>query len=362
MSKIIYTIIAAFLIVYFSSAQSINQKKEIFDGVGVFLNAKYLNKQKPNNINFDKDTFFKKAVIIPVKKFDLSSKKNVCDENLYYIIYESNLYFYNSSVNLLPDNIFTKKLIDLNNKFKNVFVGCLLFSRVVNDEIFISNDTNEFIVDYFGVEVNNYENFIRAKFGSIAKYNELDYFYNNKSKVTVEKINEAIRNNYHLYESTCAKDSLLILNVFISQVNLSIGGLDKIREKLLRDRIINKIDPFLKLLKEGKISKDSYIEYKKSIKQDNIKTDNFNNSYNLTIYGIDIMDDLLFVLTKQEFVKYLDYIDTFQPLIHDKIKDKRIIYGIDILEKSGLIDSKDPKSFYNYIHKIIQENGCSSSN
>jgi len=361
MKKIIYTFIFILITNAFCFSQTKDQKNDIFNKITVFLNTNYLGSSQEDKKQLSILEFNKNAVIIPVKKLNYCSITFPEIDNIYYVIFKGEVFRYNNkSVSFLKASNFTQRLKKLYKEQKTIFIGYLFDNQITNKHLFINNEINNFIEDYYGIEYNNFKSFLIKRFGNIDKFKELNDFYTKQNLITIESINKAIQNNYHLYESTCSKNPTLVVDIFISQLKIAIGDLSLETEHILRNKILKKIDPMSYLYKIGKVSKSYYEKHHVSINSELIEKNKKikHNSYNLTIFGIDVMDDLLSVLTKQEFIKYLNYIDLYQPISSKNNKSTRMIYGLDVLRREGLIDSNNHKAFSIYIQQIISNQGC----
>ena len=332
-----FLLILLFLIPFLSFSQTKAQKEAAYNGIQIFIRTKYINKTGPYKELPNLDDFYKKSIFIPAGQLDYKNKNITINPHRFYVLFENKVYPYNNKkMSLMFDSSFTKRLLELSAQ-KKVIVSYLYNNKAYTDGLFLTNDHLEFIEAFDGINYTTIEDYILNKTGSLNRYTETIEISNKQSQLKSKDIIEALKCNYHFYEKSCPNDTTLVLNKFMAQVKSAIGEFHPESERFLKKQIVIKL----------KYSNPETAE---------VKSKNIRNIYDITIYGHDISNELLSVLTKEEYIKYLEYTDIFQPLA-DNAKFARIIYGSEILKAEGIIsDTKD--SFSDYIKTIIADQGC----
>lgn len=325
------------LIPFLAFSQTKAQKEAVYKGIQVFIRTKYIPNANPYTVPPNLDDFYKKSIFIPAGVLDYKNKSIAINPDRFYVLFENKVYPYiDKKTSLMFDSSFTRRLFELSAQ-KRVIVSYLYNSKTFKDGLFLTDDNLGFIEDFDGISYTAIDDYIPKKTGSLHKYIETIEIANKQSQLKSKDIIEAIKCNYHLYEVNCPKDTTLVLNKFIAQLKSAIGEFHPESELFLSKKIRFKL----------KYSRYGGFES---------KSKDFHPIYDLTIYGQDITDELLSVLTKKELIKYYEYKDIYQPIVFEG-KNTRSIYGSEILKADGIInDAKGSVS--DYIKTIMADQGC----
>ena len=166
----------------------------------------------------------------------------------------------------------------------------------------------------------------------------------------------------------------MVIKTMINQISSAVKTLTKEQQEELAIRLNFKINPD-KLLEEqlrntltaAKVKESdiqialaqSRAENKKTVKE-NVKQTGL---YSFNIYNVSTAEELIDILTSQQFIDYKNYIDLWYPIIETQNNYNnnkyRYNYGKDILEKAGVIKEHDHAGFSEYVKKRLISCGSS---
>lgn len=360
------------------SAQTEEQKKLIFERINQDAKG---NVVLPKTEHFTtKEELFNKAQIIPVYKINLNNINNkpklIQNKNYFLVFYIGRLYvFIDKENSRLFENSPIIQTINKYNSEKKTFKVAYFTENFSLDRKFLNplitdNECNYIIEKDIKYSFSTY---VENKYGSVNKLKELintDSLRENLKRL--DYINY-LKNDYKSFEFNCPKDTTLVLKKLINQIKVSTKNFTEGQEIKLLYRIKEKLKPFESIksqlkttFKENKLS-DSII--KASINELNLKEEKYKNDmsnitglYEYKVYNTSITNELLEVLTNEQFIDYKKYndimnpiVETLNPIYNNKY---RYNYGKEILEKEGEINKNDNKGFKNYINKILEDCGC----
>lgn len=326
----------------------------------------------------NKEILFKNATVFPVYRIEFVKNKKltlVQNKNYFFVLYVGRLYVFlnNKSYRLFENSPIIKKILNLSDSKKKFVLSYLtdnfsytgkFLNPIITDNnlSFVFNNEKEFL--------NIYE-YIDFKYGSFEKYQEKSKLDSLRDHLNANIVLQSIKNNYKSYQYNCPKDTTLVIKKFIDWVNQATGGITKSQEFRLIEQIRIKINPVKYLFDKGNNSKikDSTFnsQFKIALKENedlNKKIIKFNGNYDLFIYGANITNDLLDVLTNKQFINYKNFTDALYPICdaNNVFNSERYYYYKDVLEKESFFKSTNPndksKEFNEYQKKILTECGC----
>ncbi len=166
---------------------------------------------------------------------------------------------------------------------------------------------------------------------------------------------------------------MLVLNTLVNQVKFSTENFSKSQENELMERIKIKINPFdLKInqLKQYLIAAKTNDENIKKILLQS-KAEIMNNIkerpkpeglYDFSVYNVNITNELLEVLTNEQFIDYKNYYDLMHPIIENlnTYNNYKYRYGYakDIFNKARTLKPNSFSEYKDYEDKILIECGC----
>lgn len=380
LAKIYTTVI--FLTVVFFSAQTKVQKEAVYKGVSSFAKGKKIIGIPKIEIS-DENTFFQNAKIYPIYKLNyVKGKKNDIEINndAFLIWYQENLFhfFSGKTTMLFQDSSYSRniKFFIKNNKDFKTFYLIREFSFLGSIyNCFLSEDNlNNFIVDE--KKYNKIDDLIENKYGSYEKYRDYVKQDSIRGNLTLESINEGIKNYYVAYEHNCPKDSALVFNKFITQLNFATKGITINQEKQIRNIIDFHFYPnkyWQNIFSEQGSNISNNNELKSKIQdafqkdKEKLKSTELNYRFpGFTIYNVNFTNYLLEILSEKQFNDYKNYLDIHFPQeIHSNsnfTNIKRMIYGKGKLINDGVIsDTKNEKNlptFNQYVTQLLSECGC----
>jgi hypothetical protein len=372
--KLILTVVCLQATV-FSFAQTEKQKQMIYDCINKDSKGKGIIAKIEPIAN--KEVLFNTAQILPVYKITLDENnkvKLIQNKNYYLVLYIGRLYCFlnNNDSRFFENNPLIQNIIQFNKEKREYYVSYftdtfsfenIYLNPLLTDKNFIIDKGNKFILS----------DYIELKYGSIKKYREQAELQTLRENLTLADCNNYIKNNYKLFENNCPKDTSLVLNTLINQIKLSTKDFTKSQELNLIQRIKQKVNPYI--LKEKQIktaliaakvndsilvntllqSKTEYLKNKKESLE-------IEGLYEFTIYGISVTNELLEILTNDQFIDYKKYNDLMNPIIETlnsyNNNKHRYQYAKEFLEKTEVLKTNDFKAYNNYVNKIILDCGC----
>jgi hypothetical protein len=339
-------------------------KEDFYNSVNQY-ESNYVSIFKDNKIP-KKEVFLLNAIIHPVYRFVLTNKYNRIDYKIggyFYIVYDDRIYFYKNGIakreygneNINQYIITNRTSIKIGSFIDHIYYSGIEFLPLIID------DKNKLVIDS-KEKYNNVLSYINIKYGSFENYKEKIDNQIAREKLSSEDIKESIKNNYKKFEFNCPKDTILVLKTFINQVKHAVREISIEQEEKLIKRIKIKLNPFDFLYKDVKDLKFKELILKSKEESEDAKKKiiKYEGNYDYFIYGINITDDLLNILTNKQFQDYKNYIDIRFPVIetNDFFRSTRYEYGREILQKEKLIELNDYKNYDRYVNKILTDCGC----
>lgn len=354
-------------------AQTDEQKQFMFERINHDAKG---NVVLPKTESFDnKEELFKKAVILPVFKilfYKNNTTKLLQNKNYFLVSYIDRIYVFLDKVHyrLLENNPLIQNIAKYNlekKKFNIVyFTENFSFDKKYLNPL-LTDERLDFIIDR-GAKFNMIE-YINNTYGSFAKYNEIKVLDEQREKLTSKDYNRYLENDYQAFEYNYPKDTTLVLKSLMNQIRTSTDDFTKNQESQLLRKITKKINPFQfkeKLIKESLIARKvndsviknillkSRIENQQSlINQKSCEKPEGN--YEFKVYGVSINNELLEVLTNNQFISYKMYVDLYLPNTNNGDRDFRYGYGKEILIREGIIMPFDTAAFSEYIKNKIKD-------
>ena len=326
-----------FFLTYFFYGQSKYVKEEVFKQIEVFARSKNIFSKELKELKLNFNSFENNSVFIPITRYNYILNKFDDNSNIFFISYENISFIYKGKkLNILYDNFFANFVISNHNINKDVFLTYLLNDDNFNKDLFITNNKKDFI--FIQKDINTLDEYVIMKYKSLDKFLELEKTIIAQKHLNSKDIIKSITSNYHLYENKCPCDTLLVVNSFISQVKNAVLNFTVEQQNDLREKILTKL----------RSTSLNNIYSRQPLVSDRL--------YSISIYKVDIEDELLSVITKKDYVDYLNYIDIYYPIVSGK--KSRKIFGFEILSNEFIIDKKDNNSFSKYINDIILKEGC----
>ncbi|MFH6987871.1 hypothetical protein ACHRVW_09010 [Flavobacterium collinsii] len=311
------------------------------------ISQDFSNENIHKNISIESHkTFFEKAKVFPVYHIELSSEVKpvlVQNKDSYLVIYVNRFYvFFNDDNYMLfenrPEIKRIKELIENKKEFMIAyFTSFNYLGEVFN--ILITDNKFSFVLErdekYLGIL-----EYIDYKYGSFEKYKEKFSIEKKRNELTLADLNKAYKVNYSWYERRCPKDTTLILKKYINQIKLATSGLSKEQEIKLTDRIKSKLHPTEYFNSKYYKIHGTDLELKSSLNQNKKGYMNHTDmllrgDYNFYVYGIDVTQDLLEILTDKQFLDYKNYNDLFFPIVDDDnlLITERYSFGIEVFKR-----------------------------
>jgi hypothetical protein len=352
----------------FCFSQTEKQKKMIYEQINMDSGGKGLM-QKIEPIK-NKEALFENSKVFPVYHVELDNNDNpILIQNIdsYLVFYIGRLYvFFNENKYRLfenrPEIKNITELIENKKEFSIVyFTNYTYLGEIFN--ILITDKTFSFVLEK-DKKYSSLLDYIDDKYGSFEKYKENAVIEKKRDKLTLKDINEARYLKYFLYEKRCPKDTTLILKKFIDQIKVATSGFSKSQEVKLIDRIRDKLNPteyfynkFSKMYDTDSKLKASLTKNKKE--EVNQKAMLFKGNYNFYVYEINIIQDLLEILTDKQFQDYKNYIDLYFPIVYDDdnlLTTERYTYGIETFKKEMKIKVKNNYTLKEEYNKYVEKN------
>jgi hypothetical protein len=347
-----------------SLAQTEEQKEMMFKHINSKSSATYVSILPKIKSIDNKEILFSEAKIYPVYKivFDKSNKKTfVQNKNYYLVFYQDKLYQFidDEKSEFFKDNPVLKTISRLNLEKKDFKITYIadsfsLGSKNLNPLIF-DTKTNSII---YRDKTYTLSEFIDYKYGSIDKIKELVTLDSLRDNLKMTDYYAFMKTNYELFNYYCPKDTTLVLKTLINQIKLATKDFTSEQESKLINRIKQKINPFeeFKKIKSGSESDISFLktkdeEYKKGVL-------NVTGFYEYKIYNVSITNELLEILTTQQFTDYKKFIDLWTPPVEIMMlsynNKYRYTYGKEIVKKEGI----KYKHYMYFTDKILEDCGC----
>ena len=377
--KILFTV-ACFQATAFLFAQTEQQKQIIYEHISRDSRVKGIV-EKIDPIE-NKEVLFNKAQVLPVYKVEIKlnqKPKLIQNKNYFLILYLGRLYVFldNRTTRLIETNPIIKNILELNKEKREYSIVYLKdtysFDQRYLMPILTDKDVSSITDQGINYKLSEYIDF---KYGSMDKYLENYLLENSRDKLSLNDFNTAITFNYEAFQANCSKDTTLVLKTLISQIGFATKNLTKTQESKLFEKIKYKINPGLLIQEQLKSKliaakvKDSDIQAALAqSKIENNKSSKISTKpeglYSFSVYNVSVTDELLNILTNEQFVNYKNYIDLWYPIIETQNtynnNKYRYNYGKDILEKGGLIKERDHAGYADYVSKKIQACGCKDS-
>ncbi|WP_449397612.1 hypothetical protein [Chryseobacterium wanjuense] len=204
---------------------------------------------KPLWVN--KETYIKDAKFYPVYQVFYNNQNNKqewkIDEDKFFVLYHGEISEIINTVVYIPfkgnGNKFIDRLLELNtNNTTDTKIGYF------EDEFHPPYNTfpNFFIYgkDQYTDKDKTYNNIteiINNRYSSFENYNSKIEMDIKRKSLKPDQIINGIKSYYKLYENYCSKDTALIINKFIENINLATGGLSKKQNKKLKEEIKNNL-------------------------------------------------------------------------------------------------------------------------
>lgn len=370
MLKKIILLAIFFHIANFSFSQSEELKEEIYQYINGDSQGSGKIIPKIDYIE-NKELLFKEAEVFPVYKIKFDRKKEASLEqntNSFLVFYKKRMYvFFNGDKSRLFE---TSPLI---KNISDYISNGVEFNIVYLNDAFsvygyflaplIMNKQNNLVIDGKSNQSKpeSLDSYIKSKYGTYDKYIEkvkLDEF---RKELFSKDVDSLISNNYHFYETYCPKDTTLILNTFINQIKIAVKDISKSQESQLRKRLNIKINPYDYYLK-GKITDSIINELKEKNTEYHKNKLKIQGEYDFMLYGENITNELLSVLTEKQFLLYKNYIDTVYPLIEtnttNPLNSKRFHFTHYLLVKKKIIRENSFGDYNSYVKNILSKCGC----
>lgn len=311
----------------------------------------------------NKEELFSNAAIYPVYKVVINQKNEnelIQNKDYFLVSYENKLYKFIDAPKMftyLKDDPFLVnfyKYSSENKDFKIIYFTEIysLDSKYLRPLI---TDTNmSFVID--DDKKYTFSDYIDNRYGSINKLKELQELDQLRDKLTLLDYNNSIKNDYEYYNYVCPKDTALVLKTLTNQIKFATKDFTIGQELRLIDKVYHKIKPYEAL---KKMNQRNDILLLKTKEEEYIKgMTNVTGFYEYKIYGVSITNELLEILTTEQFIDYKKYIDVRKPMIETRLNfynnKYRYRYGYEIVEKEG----GKPGNYFEYSNKILEECGC----
>ena len=326
----------------------------------------------------NKEALFSKAQVLPVYQvvFDKLKKPKLIQKEKYYLVfYIGRLYIFinNKSSRLFENSTVIQNISKLNFENKKFEIVYFNESFSFNGEFLnplITDKNFSFIIE----KENKYSSiseYIASKYGSFEKYEEKLNLDKIRGKLNSNDAVNIVKNNYKNYQYNCPKDTTLILRKLIDFVNQATGGISINQENKLLEKIKIKINPIkyiTDITNKGKIKDSLYNnDIKKAIKENddaNKKVIKIEGNYDFNIYNANIINELLDILTNQQFVNYKNFVDVLFPICetNNVFKTERYFISKDLLIEKKFFNAKNLNeeniAFNKYSQKILTDCGC----
>ncbi|WP_374505774.1 hypothetical protein [Flavobacterium sp.] len=313
----------------------------------------------------NKEELFSNATVYPIYKVvvNTENEKELVQKKDYFLVsYENELYKFIDAPKMFSylknDPFFVNfyKLSSENKDFKIIYFTEIysLDSKYLKPLI---TDTNmSFVID--DDKKYTFSDYIDNRYGSINKLKELQELDQLRDKLTVSDYNNSVKNDYEYYNYVCPKDTALVLKTLINQIKFATKDFTTGQELRLKNKVYHKIKPY-EALKKIKQKKESDILLLKTKEEEYFKgLTNVTGFYEYKIYGVSITNELLEILTTEQFIDYKKYIDVRKPMIETRLNfynnKYRNRYGYEIIEKEG----GKPGNYFEYSNKILEDCGC----
>lgn len=355
----------------FAFGQTEKQKQIMYEYINrdAGVNSTIIAKIKPIA---NKEELFLKAQVLPVYKAqydEANSRMNFeINKDDFLLFYVGRLYVFteSNSFRLFENSPLITTISEFNSKklkFKIIYFEdkFSLYGTDLNPLVY--DESSACIIDK-GLKYKNGIDYLNSVYGSIEKYKEKREINQLRNKISLADYMASIKTNYHAFEYNCPKDSAIVLNAFMNQIKDACMSFSKTQEKKLLEKIKIKISPFDYLQKTVyKNSKQTAELLQKSKEEDQEyrgKIIKLSGSYDFYLYDVNITNELIEVLSNDQFIAYKNYIDIYYPLVetNDVFKSARYQVAIEALAKAKNIKSKSYNEFQKFSEKILLDCGC----
>lgn len=319
-----------------------------------------------------KEYLFSTAKVYPIYQLLFNENKIdiVQNKNSYLVFYVGRLYmfFENKKFRLFENSPIINDILKFKNENINIvyLLNSFSFDGIYLNPLLTDKKFN-FIID----RGNKYliSEYIIKKYGSIEKYKELKKIDDLRKKITISDYNNSIRNNFKAFEYNCPKDTSLVIKSLLNQVKSCVKNFTTEQENKLKERIEQKINPYKLLYSQLKSTSLNDTVIKSIVLKDKLEKEEFKNKffsedkiYDFILYKTNITNELLEVLTNDQFLDYKNYIDVMYPIIETLNSSNNNKYrfelGKDIIENEKSINIKDLQNSDSYKNKILEDCGC----
>ncbi|MCJ8153286.1 hypothetical protein MKJ01_05865 [Chryseobacterium sp. SSA4.19] len=328
-----------------SYSQTVQQKNKAYKNFESKCRATTL-KGIPKPEWVDKETYFKSAVFYPVHIVDYNPKTNktawIIDTNKFLVIYNDNLTYFIDSVisdyhksfdHYNVQNKFASLLLTMNNTSGNLKVGyltdeyypatgafpnlLLIEDTKLTDKDHIHSNIEDVISSHYASQ----EDFLLQKEISVLRRN-----------LQSSQIIKGIRSYFRSFEYYCPKDTALVINKFIENIDIGSNGLTKIQKELILKEISKKID----------IRKNEESTGKKDFG-------------NFSLYNIDFSDFMRKTLNSQQLSSYEEYMNIhFPEYVHKQYG--RYLYGdLKLIDSKQVRDTDDTALSLPYFNEFVKQ-------
>lgn len=365
MRNIIFKFLFVLIFLQFTSfAQTEEQKEMMYKHINSTSSATYVSIFPKTKPIASKEILFSEAIIFPVYKIvfnELNKPNLIQNKNYFIVLFNGKLYQFADEFKSESSKVeyITKTISKLNEQKKD-------FKIVYFTESF-STDFKYLKPLIFDSEIHTItekdktyklSEFINYKYGSIDKIKEIVALEKLRDNLNMTDYYSFMKTNYGLFNYYCPKDTTLVVNTLIKQVKLATKGFTTGQETSLLNRVKLKINPY-ESLKKDKTSSDSGIAFLKT-KEEEYKKGMLNVSgfYEYKIYDVSITNELMEILTNEQFNDYKKYIDLWKPSVETALSlynnKYRYTYGIEIVNKEGI----KYKHYSCFTDKILEDCGC----
>lgn len=349
------TFILIFTVAYFYStvtsfAQTEVQKQMMYEHINSFSSPTLVSiLPKPEPIP-SKEALFKNAKVFPVYKIEFNQNnkpKLIQNINYYLVFYNNELFLFLNEdkssfikgspilneINSIKSDSVNYKIVYITNTFS--------LDRKYLNPLFVDIRTNSIaeVNNNSGVK-NTYqlEDYINYKYGSFEKMKELQELDNLREKLTLSDYYEFLKTDFTYYNYNCPKDTMLVLKTLVNQVRLATINFTSGQEKKLIEKIKNKINTYNTKEQEYKnfwLNIRGFYEYK--------------------VYDASITNELLEILTTEQFNDYKKFIDIRKPVVETLISNYNNKYRYLYI---GNKNKEEEKIKLRTVNQVLEECGC----
>lgn len=365
--KNIFFTVICFQITVFLFAQTELQKQMMYEYINRDSKVQSLiAKIKPIT---NKEMLFENAKVLPVFHVELNDENHlrlIQNKNSYLVLFDNRVYvFFNDESYMLFENrLEVKNIYELIRSKKEFSVAYFTNYNYLGEtfNILLTDNTFSFLL-VNDKKYANISDYIEDNYGSFEKYKEHDIIEKKRDQLTLKDIAKAYKVNYLWYEKRCPKDTTLIINKFIEQIKTATSGFTTGQQIKLQRRIKDKLNPSEYIYNKFYKMYDKDLKLKSSFtdKTDNESTSKnivFKGKYDISIYNVNITQDLLELLTNKQFQEYKNYLDLFFPIVYEDnlLTNERYTYGIDVYKKELDIKVNSKQQLQKEYSKYFEQN------